>query len=207
MAHRSPSHRSPVARHSSQASIRAAAVRPTPPTPVSSDCPHQRCRRPSPPSDDSGLPAAGKATLAPSWTGGLGSPCLQLRACGSGLPGPLDRRRLHPVRPQLAGSSELGRRWRSMRLPMEHRAGQGAGDAVHDLDAGGHQPAQLIQIGRLRPGDDVVGPARSSATWTLSRPLSAWATLPTSVWMSTYGFSIPRRPPRRQTAPSAWPDS
>jgi hypothetical protein len=32
---------------------------------------------------------------------------------------------------------------------MEHRAGQGAGDAVHDLDAGDHQPAQLIQTGRL----------------------------------------------------------
>jgi hypothetical protein len=30
---------------------------------------------------------------------------------------------------------------------MEHRAGQGAGDAVHDLDAGDHQPAQLIQSG------------------------------------------------------------
>jgi hypothetical protein len=29
------------------------------------------------------------------------------------------------------------------------RAGQGAGDAVHDLDAGDHQPAQLIQTGRL----------------------------------------------------------
>jgi hypothetical protein len=40
---------------------------------------------------------------------------------------------------------------------MEDRAGQGAGDAVHDLDAGDHQPAQLIQTGRLHPGDDVVG--------------------------------------------------
>src|SRR5215216_5322273 len=27
-----------------------------------------------------------------------------------------------------------GRRWRITRLPMEHRAGQGADDAVHDLD-------------------------------------------------------------------------
>ena len=44
-----------------------------------------------------------------------------------------------------------------MRLPMEHRAGQGAGDAVNDLDAGDHQPAQLIQTGRLNLGDDVVG--------------------------------------------------
>jgi hypothetical protein len=32
---------------------------------------------------------------------------------------------------------------------MEHRAGQGAGDAVHDLDAGDHQPTQLVQTGRL----------------------------------------------------------
>jgi hypothetical protein len=44
-----------------------------------------------------------------------------------------------------------------MRLPVDHCAGQGAGDAVHGLDPGGHQPAQLIQTGRLDPGDDVVG--------------------------------------------------
>src|ERR687891_41165 len=43
-----------------------------------------------------------------------------------------------------------------MSLPMEHRAGQGAGD-VHDLDPGDHQPAQLIETGRLDLGDDVVG--------------------------------------------------
>jgi hypothetical protein len=42
-------------------------------------------------------------------------------------------------------------------LPLDHNAGQGAGDAVHDLDPGGHQSAQLIQTGRLNPGDDVVG--------------------------------------------------
>src|SRR5215217_9699094 len=80
-----------------------------------------------------------------------------------------------------------------MRLPTDHHAGQGAGDAVHGLDAGGHQSAQLIQTGRLDPGDDVVGPARSSADSTPSRSLSAWATwaiLPTSVWMSTYALSI-----------------
>jgi hypothetical protein len=39
---------------------------------------------------------------------------------------------------------------------IEHCAGQGAGDAVHDLDAGDHQPAQLIQTGCLNPGEDVV---------------------------------------------------
>jgi hypothetical protein len=44
-----------------------------------------------------------------------------------------------------------------MRLPMEHRAGQGAGDAVHDLDAGDHQPTQPIQTGGVDLGDDVVG--------------------------------------------------
>jgi hypothetical protein len=44
-----------------------------------------------------------------------------------------------------------------MRLPVDHHAGQGASDAVHQLDAGGHQPAQLIQAGRLYPCDDVVG--------------------------------------------------
>jgi hypothetical protein len=32
---------------------------------------------------------------------------------------------------------------------MEHRAGQGAGDVVHDLDAGDYQPAQPIQAGRI----------------------------------------------------------
>jgi hypothetical protein len=87
---------------------------------------------------------------------------------------------------------KAGRWWRITRLPMEHRAGQGTGDAVHDLDAGDHQPAQLIQSGRLHPGDDVIGPTRSSANCTPSRSLSAWATwatLPTSVWMSTYALS------------------
>jgi hypothetical protein len=86
----------------------------------------------------------------------------------------------------------MGRRWRITRLPTEHHAGQGAGDAVHDLDAGDHQPAQLIQTGRLHPGDEVVGPARSSASCTPSRPLSTWATwatLPISVSMSTYALS------------------
>jgi hypothetical protein len=52
---------------------------------------------------------------------------------------------------------QLGRLGRSMRLPLDHHAGQGAGDAVNDLDAGDHQPAQLIQTGGLNPGDDVVG--------------------------------------------------
>jgi hypothetical protein len=40
---------------------------------------------------------------------------------------------------------------------MEHRAGQDAGDAVHDVDAEDHQPAQLIQTGRLDPNDHVGG--------------------------------------------------
>jgi hypothetical protein len=52
---------------------------------------------------------------------------------------------------------ELGPRCLIMRLPVDHRAGQGAGDAVHDLDAGDHQPTELIQSGRLDLGDDVVG--------------------------------------------------
>src|SRR5512133_3682962 len=41
-------------------------------------------------------------------------------------------------------------------LPVDHGAGEGAGDAVHGLDAGGYQPAQLIQTGRLDLGDAVV---------------------------------------------------
>ena len=80
-----------------------------------------------------------------------------------------------------------------MRLPTENHAGQGAGDAVHHLDAGDHQLTELIQAGRLDPGDDVVGPVTSSATCTPSRSLSAWptwATLPTSVRMSTQALSI-----------------
>jgi hypothetical protein len=36
---------------------------------------------------------------------------------------------------------QLGRLERGMRLPLDHHAGQGAGDAVNDLDAGDHQPA------------------------------------------------------------------
>jgi len=50
-------------------------------------------------------------------------------------------------------------------LPADHRAGQGAGDAVYDLDAGDHEPAQFVQTGRLRLGDAVVGP------WRMRRPL------------------------------------
>ena len=42
-------------------------------------------------------------------------------------------------------------------LEADHRAGQGAGDAVHGLDAGDHQPAELVQAARLDPSDDVVG--------------------------------------------------
>ena len=51
--------------------------------------------------------------------------------------------------PQLH-QAQRGPRWRITRLPMEHRAGQGAGDAVHDLDAEDNQPAQLFQTERLR---------------------------------------------------------
>jgi hypothetical protein len=73
-------------------------------------------------------------------------------------------------------------------LEADHRAGQGAGDPVHGLDAGDHQPAELVQAARLDPSDDVVGPVTSSARSTPSSSLTARATrtaAPTSVWMST----------------------
>ena len=74
------------------------------------------------------------------------------------LPGSLDGMQgVRGSNPLSSTRHNVGRRWRITRLPMEYRAGQGAGDAVHDLDAGDHQPAQLIQTGRLDPGDDVVG--------------------------------------------------
>src|SRR4029450_5692688 len=85
---------------------------------------------------------------------------------------------------------KAGRRWRIMRLPMEHRAGQGASDAVHDLDAGDHQPAQLIQTGRLRHGDDVVGADEVLGqlhTIQGAERLGDMGDL-TSVWMSTYAL-------------------
>jgi hypothetical protein len=75
-----------------------------------------------------------------------------------------------------------------MRLPMEHRAGQGTGDAIHDLDAGDYQPAQLIEAGRLDPGDDVVGAGDVLGhlyTIEVAERMATWATLPTSVRMST----------------------
>jgi hypothetical protein len=75
---------------------------------------------------------------------------------------------------------------------MEHRAGRGAGDAVHGLDAGDHQPAQLIQTGRLDPGDDVVGTGDVFGhlhTIQVAERWATWATLPTSVWMGTYALS------------------
>jgi hypothetical protein len=46
---------------------------------------------------------------------------------------------------------------RVVRLPVQHHAGQGAGDAVQDMNAEDDQPAELIQTGRLDSGDDVVG--------------------------------------------------
>jgi hypothetical protein len=50
-------------------------------------------------------------------------------------------------------TASLTRRARSRpgaaRLPVEHHAGQGAGDAVHRLDTGRDKPAELIQAGRL----------------------------------------------------------
>jgi hypothetical protein len=42
-------------------------------------------------------------------------------------------------------------------LPVQHHAGQGAGDAVQDLNTEDNKPAQLIEAGRLHFGDDVVG--------------------------------------------------
>jgi hypothetical protein len=42
-------------------------------------------------------------------------------------------------------------------LEADHRAGQGAGDPVHGLDAGDHQPAEPVQAARLDSSDDVVG--------------------------------------------------
>jgi cold shock protein len=44
-----------------------------------------------------------------------------------------------------------------VRLQADHRAGQGAGDTVHRLDAGDHQPAEQIEVARLDSSDDVVG--------------------------------------------------
>jgi hypothetical protein len=88
---------------------------------------------------------------------------------------------------------QLGRPERGMRLPLDHHAGQGAGDAVNDLDAGDHQPAQLIQTGGLNPGDEVVGAGEILGqlhTIQVAERLATWATLATSVSMSTYALSI-----------------
>jgi hypothetical protein len=89
MVHRSPPHRSSVAGRAPPNSSEhtTTAVRPTRLTPSAATPP----RLPTPavsspkphPCDDSTLPAAGKATAGPSWAGGLGSPCLQIRAYGS----------------------------------------------------------------------------------------------------------------------------
>src|SRR6266545_1207189 len=69
-----------------------------------------------------------------------------------------DQRPISPMSHPLSEPAAVTKgRHRRSALPMDHRAGQGAGDAVHQLDAGGHQPAKLIQAGRLDPGDDVVG--------------------------------------------------
>ena len=73
---------------------------------------------------------------------------------------------------------------------MDHHAGQGAGDAVYKLDAGSHEPAQLIQIGRLDPDDDVVGAGDVLGQFHTIHvaerlgDMSDMSDLPTSVWMS-----------------------
>jgi hypothetical protein len=109
------------------------------------------------------------------------------------LPGPLDGMQgVRGSNPLSSTRHNAGRRWRTTRLPMEHRAGQGAGDAVHDLAAGDHQPAQLIQTGRLHPGEDVIGAGEVLGQLHTLRSLGDMATLPTSVWMSTWALSILR---------------
>jgi hypothetical protein len=54
-------------------------------------------------------------------------------------------------------TSARGAPVRVVRLPVQHHAGQGAGDAVQYLHAKDDQPAELIQTGRLHSGDDVLG--------------------------------------------------
>jgi hypothetical protein len=46
---------------------------------------------------------------------------------------------------------------RVVRLPVQHHAGQGSGDAIQDMNAEDDQPAEFIETGRLHSGDDVVG--------------------------------------------------
>jgi hypothetical protein len=54
-------------------------------------------------------------------------------------------------------TSARGGSVRVVRLPVQHHAGQGAGDAIQELNAEDDQPAELIETGRLHSGDDVVG--------------------------------------------------
>ena len=79
-----------------------------------------------------------------------------------------------------------------LQLPLDHHAGQGAGDAVNDLD-GETANAQLVQTGRLNPGDEVVGAGEILGqlhTIQVAERLATWAALQTSVSMSTYALSI-----------------
>jgi hypothetical protein len=75
-----------------------------------------------------------------------------------------------------------------MGLPVQHHAGQGAGDAVQDLNTEDNKPAQLIEAGRLHFGDDVVGTSEILSqldTIKICDRLATWATLPTSLSIST----------------------
>ena len=75
-----------------------------------------------------------------------------------------------------------------MRLPVQHHAGQGAGDAVQDLNAEDDQPPQLIQTGRLHSGDNVVGSGEVLSqlhTIEVSNRPGDLATLPSSLSIST----------------------
>ena len=73
-------------------------------------------------------------------------------------------------------------------LPVQHQAGQGAGDAVQHLNAGDDQPAELIETGRLHSGDDVVGAGEVLSqlhTIEVSNRPGDLATLPSSPSIST----------------------
>jgi hypothetical protein len=67
-----------------------------------------------------------------------------------------------------------------MRLPLDHHAGQGAGDAVHHPECG-RRSAGLADPDRgLNPGDDVIGAGEILGqldTISVAERRATWATL------------------------------
>ena len=72
---------------------------------------------------------------------------------------------------------------------VNHRAAHRPAHAVESLDPGGDQPGQLVDVPRLCPRNDAVGPGHACRLRDAGKPRSGaarTAALPASVWIRMY---------------------